>query len=514
FGIALTSLTARAAFGPVRKFDTESIVGNFLGGLRGTIMDKWDWETALSYGMDRVTTVSRNAIRASTYQAALNGTLSGFTGKFLNPFGYSDAGLTNALFTTSTATAKSEITTWDAHVSGTVLHLPGGEIGVAGGAEARNEVLTTNPDTAAYLGSGGGQPLTGERDIVSAYVEVTAPVFKWLEFQLAGRYEDYSDFGHTTKPKYGVKIKLPENKIANVILRGSYSESFQAPALGLLYQTQTVAFSSNVLQDPLRLQDPPVQQRIITGGNPHLLPEFGETKYAGVVVDIPAVKDLSFAVDYFDIRIDQVIVTPSATYLLSSTGMQQFPNAIVRDNSQGTPGPILYIQSVPSNNPAAYQKYRGLDYKINYGLRNTRFGDFHFGLEATQILEIGNDSGLGGGYFDNTGLYNNPEWRGQGFVGWNLKDWSATFNADYIGSYHNDGYVASPAGQWDEKPYTLCAASVTYRGFWGTQLTLGCNNLFDKQPPFNGYDTAGFDPNTYGAGAMGRFVYVRVRKDF
>jgi outer membrane receptor protein involved in Fe transport len=46
------------------------------------------------------------------------------------------------------------------------------------------------------------------------------------------------------------------------------------------------------------------------------------------------------------------------------------------------------------------------------------------------------------------------------------------------------------------------------------QITVGANNLFDKTPPFNGYDTSSFDPNTYGAAALGRFVYLRVRKDF
>jgi outer membrane receptor protein involved in Fe transport len=409
---------------------------------------------------------------------------------------------------------KGESTAWDASVTNSALFtLPGGDVGFAAGVEYRNDNLQTNPDTAAYLGSGGGLPLRGERDVMSAYAEITAPIFRntpigSAEVQIAGRHEDYSDFGKTNKPKYGAKLRLPENQVANVILRGSYSESFQAPALALLYASQTVGFSSTVLQDPLRPQDPPQQQRIVTGGNPGLLPEEGETLYAGIVVDIPKIKDLSFTFDYFKFRINQVIVTPSATYLLSTRGQAQFPNAIVRD---GAGGPILRIESVPSNNPDAYQIYKGYDFGVNYRLRNTQAGDFNFNAEVTYTKEIGSDSGLGGGYFNNIGLFNNPKWRGTASVGWRMKDVSATFGGDYIGAYFNDGYTAQG---WDQASYTIYNASFSYRGFWGMTATVGASNVFDNRPDPNGRETSGIDPNTYGVGALGRFVYLRLRKDF
>lgn len=511
FGVALNSLLGRTNFGPVRKFDTESIGANILTGVKGTVMDRWDWEVAGAYGFNRVTTISRNAIRATTYQAALNGTLSGFVGSFFNPFGPSaNPNLANALFTTSTASNRGEALGFDGRLSGTLFELPGGDVGIASGIEFRNDSLTTNPDTAAYLGSGGGQPLRGERDVSSAYVELTAPITKEFEVQAAVRYEDYSDFGDTTKPKFGAKYRLPKNPVANAILRASYSESFQAPALGLLYASQTIAFSSGLLQDPERPGDPAQQQRIVTGGNPNLLPEEAESYYAGILLeDIGGVKDLTVSFDYFKFKINQVIVTPSATYLLSDRGRAQFPNAIVRD---GVGGPILRIESVPSNNPDAYQLYRGFDFGVNYRMRNTRLGDISLGAEVTRVLEIGSDSGLGGGYFNNIGLYNNPKWRGQASVGWQYKDFAANVNADYIGSYFNDGF--SSTVQWHQGSFTLYSTSFSYRGFMGTTITLGANNLFDKNPPFNGFDTGGFDPNTYGAAALGRFLYIRVRKDF
>ena len=296
-----------------------------------------------------------------------------------------------------------------------------------------------------------------------------------------------------------------------MILRGSYSESFQAPALGLLYASQTTGFSSGLLTDPLRPQDPAVQMRIITGGNPKLLPETAKVQYAGAVFESPKIKNLSVSVDYFDYRINQVIVTPTSTYLLSAAGLAQFPNGAVRDTALGNPGPILYLQSVPQNNPDAYQVYRGIDYGVKYALRNTAFGQFTFSGDATQILKTGSDSGLGGGFFNNVARYYNPRWKASAGTAWEYKDYGASINADWTSHWFNDGYTA--AG-WGENPYTIISSQVHYKGFWNTTISLGVNNVMNNTPPPNGRSTTNFDANIYGGGALGRLWYVRVKKDF
>lgn len=512
FGVPVTTLLARTSFGPPRKFDTESTSMNVVVGLKGNV-GEWDWDTGYTHSFNEVASVSRNAISAATFQAALNGTRAGFAGQFFNPFGPSPAGLADSLFTTSTGKNRGESTTWDLTVTnGSLFSIFGGDLGIAGGVEYRDERITTNPDTAAFLGSGGGQPLQGDRIVKSAYAEATLPVLgKMLEFQAAIRYEDYSDFGNSTNPKFGFKFRFPENKIANVMLRGSYSESFQAPPLALIHASQTTGFSAAVLQDPDRPLDPPQQQRVVTGGNPNLLPENGKTYYGGIVVDLPIVKGLSFNVDYFDFKINQVIVTPGAAFLLSDRGRVQFPNAIVRD---GPGGPILRLEALPSNNPAALQTYRGVDFGVNYRLRDTRLGNFNFSVDMTRTYEIGNDSGLGGGFADNIGLYNNPRWRGTASTGWSYKNWSAAVAVDYIGKFFNDSFQSATVPGWGENPYTLVNPSITYRGIWGTTITAGALNVFDNEPPISGRDISGFDQPTYAGGALGRFAYIRIRKDF
>ncbi len=513
FGIPLTSLSSRAVFLPVRKFDVESTSANFLAGLRGTFTNRWDWEAAVGTGFSNVATVSRNAIRASTLQDALNGTTRATA---FNPFGPSDPAVIANLSTVSPATARTDALSFDANVSGRLFDLPGGSLGIAAGFEARNEKLQSNPDTAAYLGSSGGVPVLGKRTVVSQYVEITAPLWKSerigsAEVQLAGRHEHYNDFGDTTKPKVGVAVRLPSTRFANLLLRGSYSESFQAPVLALLYSKQTAAVSGTVLQDPLRPQDVPTQMRIIQGGNPNLLPEIGKVQYFGGVIEFPKVRNLSLSVDFFDIRIKQYIVIPGTNYLLSALGRAQFPNAIVRDNTQGNPGPILRVESVPSNNPDAYQIYRGADYGIRYALRNTRLGSFQFSGTATQIFKRGTDSGLGGGFFNNAGYYYDPRWRGTVNTSWNYKDYGASLNADYIHHWYDDNYTAQG---WGENPRTVVGAQLRYGGFWNSTISIGASNVFNARPWEHGRETVGFSPNIGGNAALGRFLYVRVRKEF
>ncbi len=514
FGIPLTTLSARASFLPVRKFDTESTAANFLTGLNGTAFGSWDWESAVSYGFSNVSTVARNAIRATTYQAALNGTTRQTA---LNPFGPGDnPAVAAGLATISVDSNKADSLTFDANVSGKLFQLPAGDVGIAAGVEARNDRLTTNPDTSAYLGSGGGRPLSGKRTVTSQYIEITLPIYRSAgygsaELQLAGRREHYSDFGNTTKPKVGAKIRLPDTKYLSMILRGSYSESFAAPPLGLLYASQTISFTQGLTQDPLRPQDPPTQFRNVSGGNPKLLPETAKVQFVGTVLEFPKFKNLSLSVDFFDIRINQFIVSPSTNFLLTPNGIAQFPNAIVRDNTLGNPGPILRIESVPQNNPLAYQLYRGIDFGGKYALRNTRTGNYTFNAVATQIIKVGTDSGLGGGFLNRAGYYYNPRWKTQASTTWSYKDYGASVTVDRIGQWYNDGYTAQG---WGENPFTIVGLQLRYAGFWGSTISVGASNLLNNRPPPNGRQSTGFDPNAYGAGVLARFISVRLRKDF
>ncbi len=515
FGIDLTNFLYRTSFGETRKFDTVSSGANYLAGLKGNINADWSWEFGAAYGYGSVATTTLNQIRAVDLQAALNGTTRQTA---LNPFGPSDnQTLVNNLFQPSNSNNKIVAYGLDFTIAGTIpkFTLPGGEIGVSAGAETRKEKLETKPDTSAYVGSGGGLPLTGSRAVESAYIEVSLPVIKALEFQLAARHESYSDFGKTNKPKIGAKFRVPENKFVDLVLRGSYSEAFKAPDLGRLYASQTVAFSPTVLQDPLRPQDPATQLRLISGGNPLLQPEEAKVQYLGVVIGMPKsvksswLKNLTISVDHFAYRIDDIISSPSTAFLLSANGRAQFPFAIVRDNSTENPGPIRNIFTVPVN--LAQQIYKGYDFEVDYKVTDTQFGNFGALLRATYIDVIASDSGLGGGQIKYQGTYATPRFNINGEFNWRKKDWGAAIFVNRTGDYFNDLHTV--AG-WGENPSTIINPSINYRGLWNSSITLGVQNVMDNEPPRNGYRVENADLNYYGNLATGRFVYIRVSKEF
>lgn len=515
-GIDLNNFLYRTNFGEPRKIDTNESIYDLVLGFKGNLNADWTWEVGGTFVQDKTSTVSRNQIRASDLQAALNGTTRATA---LNPFGPSDnAELVNKLFTVSNSNYKAWGQNYDANLSsGHVFSLPAGDVGLSVGGEVRNENLQADPDTAAYVGQGGGTPFKGSRHLTSAYAETTIPVFKtavsqWfnpaMEVQLAARYENYSDFGSTTKPKFGAKLRLNEW----LVLRGSFSKSFKAPDLGTLYTTQSVAFSGTVLSDPKRPSDPATQLRLVSGGNPNLQPETADTTYLGVLIDMPKqvptwLKGFELSLDYFKFSLTNLINTPSSNTVLRLE--DQLPGAVVRDNTQGNPGPIQYLNTVPFN--VATQKYEGFDMELRYHFEKTRAGDFDFGTSWTRINHLRIDYGFGAGEFDNVGYYNNPKWSGNTWLNWRKDRVGATVSVQYQGGYFNDGYTTDG---WDEDPVTITNLSVNYTFWKGIKATIGVKNVLNVSPPFNGRETSSFDQGTYGWMSAGRTAYVHLKKEF
>jgi outer membrane receptor protein involved in Fe transport len=501
--------TFRGRYLPKREVTTTTL--STAAGVRGTARRVWNWETAVGYARNE-TTRDTDLIKASDLQAALNGTTRATA---WNPFGPSDnPDLEKSLYTRSRGLdGKIDSLSSDASVNGTFYELPwrgGGQLGVAAGYEFRHDQLRSNPEPNNFIGFTATTPFKGTRDIHSAYAEFSVPVQQWLDFQFAARHERYSDFGRTTKPKAAAKLRLPANRFLHVVLRGSYSESFKAPDLGQLYQPQSNATTTASFLDPLRPQDAARQMPSTVGGNPNLKAEAGKVQYSGAVFEVPAVRGLSFSVDFFDVKISNQINSLGASYLLSAEGRRLFPHLITREpTADGSPGRITRIGTISGN--LGFQLYRGMDYGLRYGLRNTRLGSFTFDAIASQVLKKGSDAGTGNGFFDNTGLAFDFEWRYNYSVNWSYRAWSARVAADVVGKYFNDNWTA--AG-WGENVFALINPSVSYRGFRRTSITLGVTNVFDSRPPAMGHRTLGFDDRVYGAGALGISGLLRVRREF
>ena len=152
----------------------------------------------------------------------------------------------------------------------------------------------------------GGQRVTGverPRHNVSAYLEADADVTRRLTVQVAGRYENYSDFGSAVNGKLSARFE----PIRGVAVRGNVATGFRAPSL---QQQFFAAAATNNINGTL------VDAVTLPVGNPVALalgakPLEAETSVSfsgGVVLNpLPA---FSLTVDYYQIEIDnRVVVT-------------------------------------------------------------------------------------------------------------------------------------------------------------------------------------------------------------
>jgi iron complex outermembrane receptor protein len=121
---------------------------------------------------------------------------------------------------------------------GPLFELPGGSVRMAIGAEYHDNTFKQTLEATNVLASGAAtyKIVNNSRNIHTIYGELFVPLVgpanalpgvQRLELSLAGRREDYSDFGKTSNPKIGV-IYSP---ISDLTLRATYGTSFRAPSL-------------------------------------------------------------------------------------------------------------------------------------------------------------------------------------------------------------------------------------------------------------------------------------------
>jgi iron complex outermembrane recepter protein len=350
------------------------------------------------------------------------------------------------------------------------------------------------------VGGSQGANTFGDRRVYSAYAEVGIPIHDLVEVQLAARYEDYSDFGTTTKPKVAVKFRPMEE----VIFRASYGESFLAPNLPFLYTTQSVSFSPQFLQDPLRPNDSRQQIRQLGGGNPDLQPEETEVTYAGVVVSPfsrrrgALLQTLTFNVDYFKFDQTNLIDSLSASQILAN--LELFGDLVLR-NPPAPGESVGTIDSVITTfQNLATAEWEGWDFGVSWDHSFPSAGRIRGSLAATYV-----DNYIFEG-FEYAGTYNYPKWRGTAALAWNRGDWASSLYVTYIGKYDQLFTEGDVNEQWLFNP------QVAYSGFRDTTITVGVRNVFDKAPPLDQSDTTLTNPAINNIEPA--FWYVRVSRDF
>jgi iron complex outermembrane receptor protein len=316
FGTALTLGLRPDQFGG-RNANEDSTVTRLIVGAQGSVSN-WDWDVGAGYMQSRLKDVQTGFMRASQLQAALN------NGTYLINQPLSPA-VAAAISPPLERDPKSSIHLFDAKASRSLMDLPGGPLGLALGTEYRVEKANTPPvpftDTSDIIGLGFSS-YGSERDVTAIYGELSAPVTKWLELTGAARWDRYSDFGSTTNPKVGFKLK----PIEQFAIRGTYSEAFRPPGPAELGGT-SFGFT-NV--------------GIITIGQPGLKPETSKAYTLGLIVEPTA--NLYASLDFYRVKRKDEIVQADPASIIGNAA--PFNPALANQKLPGAqPGSFIFYDS-------------------------------------------------------------------------------------------------------------------------------------------------------------------------
>jgi len=492
-------------------------------GARGDISDRWGYSTDVIYSED-VADTSNLDTDLLLLQHALNG-FGGpdcritFTGPaaseqpgqgncvYFSPFGADQ--LNNdprAMYNLRSPTeTRSEVGHQLAEfvINGELFDLPAGPLGIAFGAQHRQEKIDARFDDFIQSGRAGfaGKSLsgTGDRTVTGAFVELGVPVLTSLDVQLAARYEDYGKFT-TTDPKVGLNWRATDR----FSLRASGSTAFRAPALS---QSASAAVTSGVGQtrDPLDPTDTGTFRVINRINNPNLRPE--ESSNFNVGFTWEAIDQLSLSADYWSFKFQDQIAAESADQVLLRD--PNGPQAI-RDQF----GRLLGVNVGYFN--SGETETAGVDLKLDY--RFELFGAHTFLIQnnLTWVERYEVQVGPGQPVVDGVGRRNSnnpgfptPQWRDNLTVGWEYDRSSASVTMRYTDAVLDDVFLpitATPVNEIGSWTVFDLQFQQRFGADEKTRLTIGAVNAFDRAPP-----TATFTGYLSGlADALGRQAYLRI----
>ncbi|WP_175597132.1 TonB-dependent receptor [Peristeroidobacter soli] len=495
-----------------------------VGGLKGEL-GGWDWEIS-AVGFEDVAWQdnSRNAIDTARLTAAL---ASSDPATAFNPFqdgpGGSDAllrslvadPLPSRFFTTSRATQLG------AFARGALFTLPAGDVQLVIGAESRKEDARIRVTGMNYV-------VNGDRKTWATYAETRVPLVgesmqvpgaRRIALTLAGRYDNYDDFGGVFNPKYGVEWY----PIESLLLRATYGTNYRAPSLWDLYAPQYITPNA-VMQDPARNDETAVYVRSF-GGNPSLQPEESDSMTAGLVFMPEGEGGLKIAASFWRISQDLRINLLDPLLIVRSEAL--FHDRVLRepqtpaDIAAGVPGRLISVDSTSVNFGSL--KVHGIDLEMSRPF-DSAFGRFSPTVATTWIgsYEVADFPGqlavqrvaTAGG----SSMGAIPRWRAVAALDWLRNGVGLTATARYMSGYA-DGTFGVPNGlHVPEQTFVDLQARIDFDAFgdsWlgrGTSIRLGVNNLFDRAPSFSNSTQQGFDATT--SDMRQRFGYLNLTKRF
>lgn len=377
---------------------------------------------------------------------------------------------------------------------------PAGAIGVRGvPAGVATNLVETQFSNVPFI--------RGAYDIKELFNETVFPLLKdqpWMKsltFQGAVRWADYEGSGKIWSYKAGLDAQFTDE----IRLRGTYSRDVRAGNISDRFD-RTGGAATATDKKPSPPGGPPTNTSsaqsftIVSGGDPNIRPEKGDTFTVGLVYRPEWLPGFDMSVDWLRVKLSDAIESYTVQQIIDKCyldGDQDQCARITRDTSSGTDLIVFINQSKQNINKSMYN---GVDFELGYSRRITLFGGAErlgARLFGTYLIESSttNFAGVktdstgslpaqlftkkanlvvtytnGPFSFNLNGRYNNG---GANSLNWNVPNSSGTVTTWNVADNHTGGSV-----YWDTR--------VAYRiNVGGGELELFGNvqNLFDRDPP-------------------------------
>ena len=516
----------------------------FALGLEGQLNDNWFYDTYYVYGKTKESQISSGLVNVQSFRqglAAVRDTLDldddgitdeaicidetarGFNCAPVNIFGYNSMSPEAKSFVRapSMLTTSVEQEVVGGNISGDLFELPAGMIGIAAGFEYREEYSRSEFDALqqAGLNAGNAIPATeGSFDVTEYYVEANVPIFETLSMNAAVRLSDYSTVGNTESWNVGLDWTVTDS----LRLRATRARSTRAPNIDELFSPPSQTFPSG-LNDPCQgiaasgggaagdacRADAGVANNIaqngsftlnqsdlqgISGfnrGNPDLTEEVGNSVTVGVVfTPEELVSGLDITIDYFDIEIDDAIVSTPRQFILDQCyggGNTDFCSFVTRRSTNAgnnSAGSIEFIDSGQSNSGGLGTE--GVDLTMTYSA-DIGPGAFRTRLAYTYLIDAYTIPLPGADKDNSAGEISESEHKANWNFGYTVNDFDFNWSITYIGSADFDDQFLSglnlPAGYIGIGSVTYHDVQASYHFSDSIELYAGASNLFDKEPP-------------------------------
>ncbi|MGY0558691.1 TonB-dependent receptor plug domain-containing protein [Lysobacter sp. A421] len=565
----------QAEAGP-RTFERDFDVHQFLAGVKGTLPAvDGSWDVYASRGRTRLLEANRGAVVVSALTSLLNapdGGKSLCTGGY-NPFGLSvlSDSCRDFLVATPLSHTVLEQDVVEANLEGRLLSLPAGDARFAAGLGYRNDAYAYQPDRLLQRGDIVGVfrtgPSAGSSRVHEIYAETLLPLLSGrtfaesLDVGLGWRYSDYQHAGGVNTYKADINWGINEP----LRLRGSYQRAVRAPSVGELFVAPSVSIpnigtmasgagdqchalsQARTGTDAAAVRELCLQQGVPAGlvdtfdnlqdevlatssGNVLLKPETADTYTVGAVWNStssrPLWSGLSAAVDYYDIRIKDVIGTIDATRILArcfnQDGVSNPALSQANDNCrQITRDPVTgLITSVglPTLNLGGYRT-SGVDVQFDWHAKldalgfDRANGRLSAGSIVSYVEKFEQQLEPGGPVYDYAGTIGTlPRWKSVSHLEYDDSAFTAGLRWRHLGSQQHASRVTNPAST------TPGVAAHDYFDLYGTwridgtwSIRGGINNLADKGPPQVGSSSGSTNASVYDIYGRQYYLSLNVR---